>query len=191
MTGELYIANQYDPDTKEPTGWLDCYEEWGVGLEDGALEALMTFRPNKEPVTNNNITAQGTHYVTGAGLVDERTISIPLHLMADNRADYLLKRKGFYEAIQKGLLVFRIAYPVEVTYQFYYVGCTQYQHLINGMAKFMLSVMETNGDGDDDLALPEPMPIHKDMVDYMYYLLEQYGSLATEQQVRNIIRNYR
>lgn len=190
MTGDLLIANAYDPVTKEPTGWLDCYDEWGVSFEDGALEALMTFRPNKDPITNNNVTAVGTHYVTGAGLVDERTINIPVHLVALDTADYLLKRKGFYEAIRKGLLTFRITNPVEVTYQFYYVSCTQYQHHINGMAKFMLSVLETNGDGDDDMALPEPMPIHKDMEEYLYDLLELYGSLATEEQVRSIIRNY-
>jgi hypothetical protein len=35
------------------------------------------------------------------------------------------------------------------------------------------------------------MPMHKDMVQYMYDLFVKYGAFASEQEVRNIIRNYR
>ena len=192
MLGDLYIANQFNSQG-EPTGWLDCWYEWGVGLEDGALDVLMTFRPNKEPVVNKNVTAQGAYYVTGGGLVDERTVSVPFHIVAANKADFLLKRNGFYNAIkgsqQGSLLVFQVANPVEVTYKMYYVSCTQYTQFLNGMAKFMLTLYET-GNVDGEPALPEPMPLHQDMEAYLLYLLQTYGGLATEEEVRDIVRNY-
>lgn len=190
MLGDLFIANQYDPQTGEPTGWLDAYYEWGVSLEDGALDALMGFRPNKEPVVNKNVTADGAYYVTGAGHVDERTVSVPFHIVAPNKADFILKRGWFYDAIKTGLITMKIAHPVEAEYQFYYVSCSQYTQYLDGMAKFMLTVYETNGGADGDKATPEPIPEHDDMVAYLNYLLHKYGGLATETEVRNIVRNY-
>lgn len=190
MTGDLYIANAYDAQG-EPTGWLDAYYEWGVGLEDGALDALMGFRPNKEPVVNKNVTADGAYYVTGAGHVDERTVSVPFHIVAKTRGEFVLNRQRFYEAIKEGLITMRLANPVIATYRFYYVSCTQYTQYLDGLAKFMLTIYETNGGNDGDEATPEPTPEHQDMHAYLLYLLRTNGGLATEQEVRNIVRNYR
>lgn len=189
MTGDLFIANNYDAQGN-PIGWLDCYYQWGVSLEDGALDALMGFRPNKEPVVNKNVTADGAFYVTGAGHVDERTVSVPFHIVSGDKADFMLKRNGFYEAIKEGLLTFKIMHPVEAVYKVYYVSCTQYTQYLDGMAKFMLTLYETNGGNDGDQATPQPMPEHEDMAKYLRYLLELYGGLATEQEVRDIVRNY-
>lgn len=191
MLGDLYIASQYD-ENGQPIEWLDTWYEWGVGLEDGALDVLMTFRPNKEPIANKNVTAEGAFYVTGAGLVDERTVSVPMHIVADDKADFLMKRAAFYQAINGGLITLKIANPVEAIYRMYYISCNQYTQFLSGIAKFVLVMWESNRfDGDDDPASIEPMPMHKDMVQYMYELFVKYGAFASEQEVRNIIRNYR
>lgn len=124
--------------------WTDTWEAWGVGLEDGALDALMTFRPNKEPITNKNVTAQGAVVVCGAGLVDERTVSVPIHIVARNKQDFLSKREAFYEAIQEGKIVLRVEKPVQVSYEMYYVSCSQYTQFMIGVAKFILSLYEPN-----------------------------------------------
>ena len=191
MLGDLFIANEYNEDG-EPTAWLDCYQQWGVGLDgDEAYEALMTFRPNKEIVTNKNVTVHGSAYVTGAGYIDARTVSVPFHIVAMNKADFLLKRAAFYRAIQGGMITLKIVRPVECTYKLYYESCNQYTQFLSGMAKFILVFSETNGSDDADFALPEPMPMYDDMQQYIYDLLKTYGGLATEAQVRAIITNYR
>lgn len=197
MRGDLYIydASQHggNPEPSNPivdAEWLDCWVNWGVGLEAGALDALMCFKPNKEPIVNKNVTADGASYVTGAGHVDERTVSIPFHIVARNKADFLLKRQGFYDAIKTGLCIFRIANPVEATYKLYYVSCNQYTQFLSGVAKFMLTMYETNGYDDTDPASVEPMPEEADWEAYLYYLMQKYGKLATETAVRNIVRNY-
>ena len=193
MTGELYLyrnGNTPPSEPFDPSEWLDAYDEWSLSLEKGSLKELMKFRSNKEPIVNKNVTASGAQYVAGAGLVDDRYVSIKLHIVADNWPDYVLKREGFYKAIKGGFITFRIAKPVVVTYRMAYVSCTEYQHFLNGMAKFTLSMYESNGEADTDSALPEPMPIHQDMAAYVRQLLKKYGGLATEAEVRDIIRNY-
>ena len=97
MAGELFING------------IDAYMTWGVSLEDGALDALMAFAPNKQPVTNKNVTATGAYVVCGECLGDERTVSLPLHLVAKDRTDYLMKRAGFLNYITNHALVLKVA----------------------------------------------------------------------------------
>lgn len=192
LTGRLFIkapAGAVDADNN-PVEWYDCWEQWGVGLDEGALDALMGFRPNKEPVVNKNVTAEGAYYVTGAGLVDERNVNIPFHIVAIDFADFLLKRNGFYQAIKSGLVTFKIEKPVQAIYKMYYVSCNQYTQFMDGIAKFMLSMYETNGFNDGDPASVEPMPITEDMEQYVIDLLNLYGRIATEEEVQGIIDHY-
>ena len=136
MLGDLFFKARdgYTDKDGHPVEWLDAWYEWGVGLEDGALDVLMSFRPNKEPVANKNVTAEGAFYVTGAGLVDERQVSIPFHIVALDKVDFLLKRSAFYEAIKGGMLTIKIARPVEAIYKMYYLTCQQYTQFLSGMA---------------------------------------------------------
>ena len=122
----------------------DLWEAWGVGLENGALDALMSFRPNKEPITNKNVTAQGAVVVCGAGLVDERTVNVPFHIVASNKEDFLTKRNGFYQAIKNGKIILHIEKPVNATYAMYYISCSQYTQFLSGVAKFILTMYEPN-----------------------------------------------
>lgn len=194
MLGDLFFKARegYTDKDGNPVEWLDAWYEWGVGLEDGALDVLMSFKPNKEPIANKNVTAEGAFYVTGGGLVDERQVSIPFHIVAMDKVDFLMKRAAFYEAIKGGMLTIRIANPVVATYKMYYLTCQQYTQFLSGIAKFVLVMWESNRfDSDDDPAAIEPMPLHKDMEQYILDLLKTYGGLATEEEVRDIIRNYR
>lgn len=190
MRGDLFLkAKEGAVDAQgHPVEWIDTWEQWGVGLEDGALDALMGFRPNKEPIVSKNVTVNGSFYVTGAGLVDERTVNVPFHIVASSKSDFLIKRAGFYEALKDGLLTFKIEKPVQATYKLYYISCNQYTQFLSGIAKFMLTMYESNGYHDGDPASIEPKDA--DTEAYLISLLRQYGHLATEQDVRNIIRNY-
>ncbi len=81
----------------------DAYTEWGVSLEDGALAVLLAPAPNKQPVTNKNVTAHGA-YVLGSttGLTDETTFSVQMHIVASSRAEYYTKLAQFVSAIKGG-----------------------------------------------------------------------------------------
>lgn len=122
----------------------DAYTAWGVSLEDGALDALMAFRPNKEPVTNKNVTANGAVVVAGtAGLSEERTVSLPLHIVAGSQSSFLSQRSAFYNAIKGGQLTIQTTHP-SATYTMYYVSCSQYTQFLSGLAKFILTLYEPN-----------------------------------------------
>lgn len=121
----------------------DAFTAWGLGLEPEGLDALCTPAPNKEPVTNNNVTASGVRVVTGLGLVDARNISINMHIIASGIQDLVTKRNAFYNAIKSGLFTIRTVSPA-TTHTVSYISFQQYTQIIHGLAKFTLSVYEPN-----------------------------------------------
>lgn len=86
----------------------DATDTWNVNLDEGAMDAIMAFRPNKEPVTNKNVTVAGAVVVCGTGLTDERTLSIPLHITANSYADFMAKRDAFFNVIKAGALEVKV-----------------------------------------------------------------------------------
>ena len=70
----------------------DAYATWGLRLDEGGLDALEAMKPMKEPVTNKNVTAQGAVIVCGIGLPDERSVSVPVHIVANSYSDFTDKR---------------------------------------------------------------------------------------------------
>lgn len=124
----------------------DAYTEWGVSLENDGMDALMAFPPNKQPVVNKNVTANGAVVVCGAGLSEDRTVSVPLHLIANSREDFLAKRTAFQTAIRNGALtiVIKPNVTLQTTYSYvmYYIDCQQYTQFLDGMAKFILTLYQ-------------------------------------------------
>lgn len=112
------------------------------------MDALMAFPPNKKPVTNKNATANGAVVVCGEGLTEERTVSVPIHIIASSRQDFLTKREAFKTAIRSGALTITIkpnaTLATTYTYTMYYLDCTQYTQFLSGMAKFILTLYEPN-----------------------------------------------
>lgn len=123
----------------------DAYASYGLSLDgDGGLDALLAFRPLKEPVVNKNVTAEGAVVVCGTGLLDERTVSVPVHIVARSYADFLRyrtalftlltheasggKKKGELEVVVKN--VWRSGYQTTSEEIFkstmYYISCSQY-----------------------------------------------------------------
>lgn len=133
MTGELFINN------------VDTYTAYGMSLEDGGLERLMTPAPNKQPVTNKNVVTDGAGVVdVTVGHKDERTVSVPFHIIAADQSDFLTKYAAFCAVLNNGNLAIRTKWQPNVVYHFIYIDCQQYQQFIGGMAKFTLSLYEPN-----------------------------------------------
>jgi hypothetical protein len=128
VTTKLYINN------------TDALATWGVQLDEGGLDALQEFPPNKEPVTNKNVTGEGAVVVCGTGLIDERTINVPIHITANSYTDFKTKRSAFYTAIKGGALnivvkrewktkvsgVVKTTEEQEFASTMYYIDCQQF-----------------------------------------------------------------
>ena len=148
--GELYIktANTISPqDTTDPNetdGWVDAFKAWGLSMEDEGLGRLIAPDPHKPPVTNKNATAHGAHIVTGIGLLDEVTISLPVHITAVSRAQFWQRFAAFCEVLQAGGISVKTCYQPSVTYDFTYQACQNFSEFMQEMAKFDLILYKNN-----------------------------------------------
>ena len=129
---------------------IDTYEEWGLSLEDNAMNALLAPPPNKEPVVNKNQTAWGAQVVV-AGLTDERTITLQVHIVSDTgtqaqrRAAFYSKYYAFVSFIKNN--VFRIKVrdysgTLRTTTDLYFLDCQNFRSFDGTMAVFNLSLYE-------------------------------------------------
>lgn len=125
---------------------VDARQAYGAALEDGALAQLMAFPPHKQPVTNKNATEPGAFVIDStAGQVEERTVSLQVHIVATGMEDFLAKRQAFYAAITATHpLTIEVVLPngSHYSYTMYYIDCQQYTQFLSGMAKFVLSLYE-------------------------------------------------
>jgi len=133
MTGELKINGK------------DAFDTWGVSFEDGALAALMTPPAVKSYVTNTSRLEDGKRVVVYNPRYDSRDITLEMHLVAKDKADFLSKYGNFCDdVLKKGYLYIETVYQPDVVYHCVYNSCTQYSQLINGLAKFSLKLTEPN-----------------------------------------------
>ena len=142
MTGELEIY----------TGgsWKDAYTQWGLSLEDGGLSKLVTPRPHKQPVTNKNVTASGAHVIDATvGIVDERTISLPMHITAPDKATFWSRYRAFCSVLEAGTITLRSNYFKDgngspIVFTLIYQDVQNFTEFIQEMAKFDVVFYESN-----------------------------------------------
>ena len=119
----------------------DAYQQWGLQLDGGdqsGYDALLAFKPLKEPVTNKNVTAEGAVVVCGTGLVDERNVSVPVHIVAKSYTDFITKKNALFTELRSGALSVSVkrqwsipgtnksTEEEEFSSTMYYTSCNQY-----------------------------------------------------------------
>ena len=208
--------------TKLYINGLDAEAVWGLRLDGGdqsGYDALMAPRQMKEPVTNKNVTAQGAVVVCGTGLVDERTVNVPVHIVANSYTLFRTRKALLEQTLRSGALniqvrrQWKIPYTdklteeVEFASTMIYISMNQYTQFSQVQQKRYNSANDTWSDVDNTgfgmakfmLTLYEsnenessvlPEPTYDEMNEYMSSMLEAYGRLSTERAVRNIVRNY-
>ena len=133
MTGELYINGK------------DAYDEWGVSLEDGALEALMAPPSMKECIVNESRLENGKRRMNFAPRIDERELTLPIHLVAKSKTLYLMQYGAFVtELTSKEYIEIETSHQEGVVYKCIYRSCNQFSQFIDGLAKFSLKLVEPN-----------------------------------------------
>jgi hypothetical protein len=137
MQGELFFKRGND--------WVDAFVTYGVSLESEGMSKLMTPAPHKEPVQNKNLAMNGTAIVGAVGYKDVRTLSVPMHIVALTKNDFLTRYAAFCtEILDAGWIHVKTKYQRGVVYHFRYVDCQPFSEYNMKMAKFTLSLEEPN-----------------------------------------------
>ena len=123
---------------------VDAYEEYGISMQASGLSALMTPPPLKDMIENKNRQEHGKRVVTTNPKIDERELSLPIHIKAASKESFLQKYGKFCEVLAKGVLDIRTVYQPNVVYRTLYQSCTQFSEYRLGLAKFTLKLNEPN-----------------------------------------------
>ena len=122
----------------------DAFRTWGVSLEDQALASLMTPPSMKDDITNNSRLEDGTRHWAEFPKVAQRELTLPMHLVARNKNEYLRKYASFCEELRKGKIDIETCYEQNVVHHCIYQSCTQFTQFIGGIAKMSLKLVEPN-----------------------------------------------
>lgn len=124
---------------------IDAFIRYGINLEDGALSALMTPPPIKEFIENESRLQHGKKVIARWPKYDERELTLPFHLIANNKEDFFRKYNLFCEEVLAlGEFELKTRFQPDVVYRLIYLNCTQFSQFIREMAAFALKVSEPN-----------------------------------------------
>lgn len=124
---------------------VDAYTQWGVSLSDTALSALMTPSANKAYITNKSRLEHGKRVIVNDTKVDERSITINIHLTASNEQEFFNRYNKFcQEVLAQGVVDIKTKYQSDVVYHMIYESCTQFSQFMRGIGKFTLKLLEPN-----------------------------------------------
>lgn len=110
MKGELIING------------VDAFENWGVSMGKGFLDAIDSFVPMKGYVTNKSRLEHGERVLLGTPKVDSREVNLSVTISGLSEADYRKKRKLFEAELQKGLITIKVPALGEDVYKLIYLG---------------------------------------------------------------------
>lgn len=122
----------------------DAFIQYGVSLSDTAIANLMSPPAMKEDIINESRLEHGRRHTSTGNKMQERELSLPIHLIASSQADYLTKYAAFLNVLKGVELTIRTSFQSGVVYHLRYVSCTQFTQYLNGIAKLMLRVVEPN-----------------------------------------------
>lgn len=120
----------------------DVWKEFGMSLSDTGLSALMAPAPVKPYPTNKSRREHGTRIVDADVKVDERTVTLPFHIVAPTREKFFENYRALMKLLQSGELEVRTIYNKDEVYRLYYQSCTQFGEWHQKMAKFTLKMLE-------------------------------------------------
>ena len=122
---------------------FDAFTRYGINLEDGALSALLTPPSLKEFVQNESRLEDGKTVITLSPKYDARELTLPFHLVASTKADFLTKYALFCsEVLAVGSFTLSTRYQPSVIYHLIYQNCTQFRQFHQELAAFALKVTE-------------------------------------------------
>lgn len=123
----------------------DAYQEWGVRMGDGFLDALNGYYPLKEYITNNDRTQDGVQYFS-VPKVNERNLTLNFTIEGSDKGDFTVKNRAFAEMMRKGDVTIQVPADSPDVYHLKYTGksCTFARNTERTFAKIGLAFVEPN-----------------------------------------------
>lgn len=114
MKGDLFINGK------------DAFETWGVNMNEGFLNNLLTPPPAKGYIENKSRLENGKRVLLDNKKDDERDLTLVFTIKGSNQSDYISKFKAFTTEMSTGLVainvpviggeVFRVYYKNSVSF---------------------------------------------------------------------------
>lgn len=121
MKGDLFINGK------------DAFETWGVNMNGGFLNNLLTPPPAKGYVENKSRLENGKRIVFDNEKEDEREISLVFTIKGTSQSDYLSKFRAFMAEMSTGLVAVNV--PV--------IGSEKFRVYYKSSVSFAISVDRT------------------------------------------------
>lgn len=121
MKGDLFINGK------------DAFEIWGVNMNEGFLNNLLTPPPAKGYVENKSRLENGKQIVFDNEKEDEREISLVFTIKGTSQSDYLSKFRAFMAEMSTGLVAVNV--PV--------IGSEKFRVYYKNSVSFAISVDRT------------------------------------------------
>lgn len=123
---------------------------FGISLTNGAVAALLTPPPLKASIQNKSRLRDGAEYLNPNVRYDERTLNLPMHIVAENLEQFISQYDRFCAVLKQGEFGLTCSYIPNKTFKLIYVSCTQFSTYglksSSGTkyAPFVLRVIEPN-----------------------------------------------
>ena len=122
----------------------DAFTAWGICFTEQAISNLMLMPPPlKSYTTNGNAGMHGVQ-VLGTPMVNERDVSLELHIIANTREQMFLRLRAFTnDVLKNGTLKIKTKYSNDI-YTLIYLNCSQISSFNGKIAKFLIRCTEPN-----------------------------------------------
>ena len=135
-TGELFI--------KVGNTWKDAFTEWGVSFDRSSLSQLMSPAPLKDMISNRSRLEDGVRRIRTNRKVDERTLRLGFNMWANTDSAFRTRYNAFMSVLQSGKLDIKVSHVPDTVYRCDYLSCQQFGVYRDQLAKFVLSVVESD-----------------------------------------------
>ena len=124
----------------------DALTEWGVRMGDGFLDALNSYYPLKDYITNNDRLRDGVQYADITPKVNERNVTLNFTIEGKSTSDFTAKNKAFIEVVRGGNVIIQVPEDSPAVYHLKYTGksCTFARNTERTFAKLGLAFIEPN-----------------------------------------------
>lgn len=108
MKGDLYINGK------------DAFETWGVNMNEGFLNSLLTPPPVKDYIENKSRLENGKRVILDNKKDDERDVTLVFTIKGSNQSDYISKFKAFMAEMSAGLVAINVPIIGSEKFRVYY-----------------------------------------------------------------------
>ena len=139
-----------------PTGELkingyDAFTRWGVSFDKPSLSALMAPAPLKDMIENRSRLEDGVRRIRTGRKVDERTLRLGMNMWATTDSAFRSRYNAFVsEVLNGGTMDIEVSHVPGTVYRCDYISCQQFGVYRNQLAKFVLTVVESDPTNRDE-----------------------------------------